>query len=184
MYQQYTSPRTCHMGPFIPWTTTTLILCWWRKIQTNPGPQVKWEWSCSNTFLFSAQAMEVNTSVKKNMAKQIRNNNILYELVKVPQTHKNSESDQVWLCFKGAGSFEIPVLCLLVHGEPRILKVGLISCCWFCCFWLFKNMICGLFCTIELFRHYSLTHITVLLSVLHTWCLLTETANKLFSDSG
>lgn len=24
----------------------------------------------------------------------------------------------------GTGSFEIPVLCLLVHGEPRILKVS------------------------------------------------------------
>lgn len=28
-----------------------------------------------------------------------------------------------WL-LAGTGSFEIPVLCLLVHGEPRILKVS------------------------------------------------------------
>lgn len=31
-----------------------------------------------------------------------------------------------YLVRAGAGSFEIPVLCLLVHGEPRILKVGFI----------------------------------------------------------
>lgn len=29
--------------------------------------------------------------------------------------------------FSGPGSFEIPVLCLLVHGEPRILQVTLQS---------------------------------------------------------
>lgn len=29
----------------------------------------------------------------------------------------------------GAGSFEIPVLCLLVHGEPKILQVRIISLC-------------------------------------------------------
>lgn len=28
----------------------------------------------------------------------------------------------------GAGSFEIPVLCLLVHGEPKILKVKNLFC--------------------------------------------------------
>lgn len=31
------------------------------------------------------------------------------------------------LALAGTGSFEIPVLCLLVHGEPKILTVRLIS---------------------------------------------------------
>lgn len=38
-------------------------------------------------------------------------------------------SSVLWL-LSGTGSFEIPVLCLLVHGEPRILKVSVYS---FCC---------------------------------------------------
>lgn len=31
------------------------------------------------------------------------------------------------MALAGAGSFEIPVLCLLVHGEPKILKVKYLS---------------------------------------------------------
>lgn len=37
-----------------------------------------------------------------------------------------------FLLLAGAGSFEIPVLCLLVHGEPRILKVSSVPLCSVC----------------------------------------------------
>ena len=33
------------------------------------------------------------------------------------------------LILTGAGSFEIPVLCLLVHGEPKILQVPNLPAC-------------------------------------------------------
>lgn len=54
-----TSHRTCHMDQCIPWTAIIPTLYLWKKIPTEQGQPVRWEWSCSNTSPCSALVMEV-----------------------------------------------------------------------------------------------------------------------------
>lgn len=57
----HTSLRTCHTDQSTPWTVITLTSSWWRRTRTDPGPPVRWGWSCSNTSPSSAPLTEVKT---------------------------------------------------------------------------------------------------------------------------
>lgn len=56
-----TSRRTYLTARSIPWTATTLTLCWWKGIPTDRVPRARWGWSCSSTSPCSAADTVVKT---------------------------------------------------------------------------------------------------------------------------
>ncbi len=115
--QQHTHLRIFPTVQCTLWTAIILISFWWTR--THKTWSHCWDESeDAQTHLSAAHRiwgwveMHVFPNISVNLAK-------FYLLVHI--------FSKEFIILTGTGSIEIPVLCLLVHGEPRILQVTLNS---------------------------------------------------------